>query len=131
MRINRNTQPVEGDTFRLKVLGETLEYEVDQIRIVLPNDLSDLVIVPGQDLCTLITCTPYGINTHRLLVRGHRVGLGGSSGGKISYDQITTVVTADAVQIRPMYAAPFIGIPLLLVLLIVGEIARRAGRARD
>ena len=124
-------QMVEGDTFRLKVLGETLEYEVDQIRIVLPNDLSDLVIVPGQDLCTLITCTPYGINTHRLLVRGHRVGPGSSSGGKISYDQITTVVTADAVQIRPMYAAPFIGIPLLLVLLIVGEIVRRTGRTKD
>lgn len=57
----------------LHTLNETLTYEVDQIRIVLPDELDDLQIVPGEDLCTLVTCTPYGVNTHRLLVRGHRV----------------------------------------------------------
>ena len=57
----------------LRVLDETLTYEVDQIRTVLPNELGDLAIVEGEDYCTLVTCTPYGINSHRLLVRGHRV----------------------------------------------------------
>lgn len=62
-----------GDTFMLEVLGETLIYEVEHVEAVLPSVLTDLVAVEGQDLCTLLTCTPYGINTHRLLVRGHRV----------------------------------------------------------
>lgn len=63
----------EGDRFSITVLHETLTYEVDQIRVVEPGDFSDLQIVPGEDYCTLLTCTPYGINTQRLLVRGHRV----------------------------------------------------------
>ena len=63
----------EGDRFSMTVLNETVTYEVDQIRVVEPTDLSDLQIVPGEDFCTLLTCTPYGINTHRLLVRGHRI----------------------------------------------------------
>ena len=62
-----------GDLFYLKVLGETLAYQVDQIQTIEPGELTALKIQPGQDLCTLVTCTPYGINTHRLLVRGHRV----------------------------------------------------------
>lgn len=66
-------QLVEGDTFQLRVLGRTLTYQVDQIRIILPNEITELAIEPGEDLCTLVTCTPYGVNTHRLLVRGHRV----------------------------------------------------------
>mgnify|MGYP001048500486 CR=1 FL=1 len=66
-------QMAEGDTFKLYVLGETLTYEVDQIRIVLPDELNDLKIEEGQDYCTLITCTPYGVNSHRLLIRGHRI----------------------------------------------------------
>ena len=65
-------QMEEGDVFVLNVLGRKLAYEVDQIKVVLPDEMSDLEIVPGKDLCTLVTCTPYGINTHRLLVRGHR-----------------------------------------------------------
>ena len=65
-------QMEEGDVFGLNVLGRKLAYEVDQIKVVLPDEMSDLEIVQGQDLCTLVTCTPYGINTHRLLVRGHR-----------------------------------------------------------
>lgn len=66
-------QMEEGDVFVLNVLGRKLAYEVDQIKVVLPDEMSDLEIVQGKDLCTLVTCTPYGINTHRLLVRGHRV----------------------------------------------------------
>lgn len=62
-----------GDFFFLSILGETLVYEVDQILTVLPYEVQDLMIVEGQDLCTLVTCTPYGINSHRLLVRGRRV----------------------------------------------------------
>lgn len=61
-----------GDVFFLHVLGETLPYEVDQVKVVLPENLSDLSIIPGEDHCTLLTCTPYGVNTHRLLVRGTR-----------------------------------------------------------
>ena len=64
----------EGDTFILNILGHKLAYEVDQIKVVaVPEEMSDLEIQEGKDLCTLVTCTPYGINTHRLLVRGHRV----------------------------------------------------------
>ena len=65
-------QMEEGDVFVLNVLGRKLAYEVDQIKVVLPDEMSDLEIVQGKDLCTWVTCTPYGINTHRLLVRGHR-----------------------------------------------------------
>ncbi len=62
-----------GDTFIISILGETLTYEIDQIKVVLPTESQNLVPIPGEDLCTLITCTPYGINSHRLLVRGRRV----------------------------------------------------------
>lgn len=65
-------QMEEGDVFVLNVLGRKLAYEVEQIKVVLPDEMSDLEIVQEKDLCTLVTCTPYGINTHRLLVRGHR-----------------------------------------------------------
>ena len=99
---------VVGDTFILTILNETLTYEVDQIRIVEPSDLSDLQIEEGQDYCTLLTCTPYGINTHRLLVRGHRIA---NMEGEV-------VIIADALQIESMYIAPFIAAPILLILLI-------------
>ena len=66
-------QLVEGDTFTVRVLKETLTYEVDQILVVLPHETGSLWIVPGEDYCTLVTCTPYGVNSHRLLVRGHRI----------------------------------------------------------
>ena len=65
-------QMEEGDIFILHVLGRKMAYEVDQIKVVLPSEMSDLEVEEGKDLCTLVTCTPYGINTHRLLVRGHR-----------------------------------------------------------
>ena len=101
-------QLVEGDTFLIRTLDEVLTYEVDQIRIVLPREVGDLCIEPGEDLCTLVTCTPYGINTHRLLVRGHR----------IDTKPGTLAVTAEAFQIRPVVVMPAIAIPLLLLLLI-------------
>ena len=63
----------KGDTFAFHVLDRTYTYQVDQIRTVLPKDLSQLDIEPGRDYATLVTCTPYGVNTHRLLVRGHRI----------------------------------------------------------
>lgn len=101
---------VVGDEFFIRVLDETLTYEVDQIRIVEPDDLSDLEIEEDKDLCTLVTCTPYGINTHRLLVRGHRVET------KASASAIR--VTADAIQIEPKLVAPAVAVPILVVLLI-------------
>ncbi len=100
---------VEGDTFTLNVLNETLTYQVDQIRVVEPTELSDLTIIKGQDYCTLVTCTPYGINTHRLLVRGHRVA---NAQGDIS-------VVADAFQIEPIYIVPFLAVPVLLLLVLL------------
>ncbi|AXQ77978.1 class C sortase [Streptococcus chenjunshii] len=97
----------EGDVFTLHILDETLTYEVDQIRVVEPTDLSQLQIDPDKDYCTLVTCTPYGINTHRLLVRGHRIdNLDGNAN-----------VIADAVQIKPIFIAPFLAVPILLILL--------------
>lgn len=100
---------VEGDIFILHTLDATLTYEVDQIRIVEPTDLSDLQIEEGKDYCTLVTCTPYGINTHRLLVRGHR----------IENQNATDIrVSADATQVDPVQVAPFIATPILIVLLI-------------
>lgn len=100
----------EGDLFMIRTLDQTLTYEVDQIRIVLPEEIDDLKIVEGEDLCTLVTCTPYGINTHRLLVRGHRVAN--------QEDAENIRVTAEAMQVDTRIVAAFVAIPILLVLLI-------------
>ena len=101
----------EGDIFLLRILDEVLTYEVDQILIVEPQEVGALQIVEGQDYCTLVTCTPYGINTHRLLVRGHRID---------NVEEAKTVrVTADAIQIEPLLVAPIVAIPILLLLLIL------------
>ena len=101
----------EGDIFLLRILDEVLTYEVDQILIVEPQEVGALQIVEGQDYCTLVTCTPYGINTHRLLVRGHRID---------NVEEAKTVrVTADAIQIEPLLVAPVVAIPILLLLLIL------------
>lgn len=101
---------VEGDIFILHVLDEILTYEVDQIRIVEPSETDDLLIVEGEDLCTLVTCTPYGVNSHRMLVRGHRT--------ENIEEASVARVTADAIQIEPMIVAPFVAAPMLLALLI-------------
>ncbi len=111
---------VEGDVFVLKILDEVLTYEVDKISIVLPEDLENLQINPEKDYCTLVTCTPYGINSHRLLVRGHRI--------ENAVEEKTIRVTADAMQIDPLIMAPIVASPMLLVLLIWLLIPRRKKR---
>lgn len=99
-----------GDTFVLRVLDEVATYEVDQIRIVLPHEVDELKLSLGEDFCTLVTCTPYGINTHRLLVRGHRV----------PNDYVSNVrITSDAIQIEPMVVAPIVAAPILILLLVL------------
>lgn len=108
----------EGDTWTMNVLNETLTYEADQIRIVEPEDLTNLNITESKDFCTLITCTPYGVNTHRLLIRGHRIP---NADGNAN-------LTADAIQIEPMYIAPFLSIPILLALLAILLITTRKAR---
>lgn len=112
---------IEGDTFTMTVLNRTVTYEVDQIRIVEPTDLSDLQIDKNKDYCTLVTCTPYGINTHRLLVRGHRV----------DNAQGDANVIADAMQIETIYIAPFIAGPILILLILLMLISTGASRRRN
>jgi len=114
-----------GDTFTINVLDEVLTYEVDQIRVVLPYELEDLTITPGEDYCTLVTCTPYGINTHRLLVRGRRIE---------TAKQSTVRVTADALQVNTTLVAVFIAVPLLLllaaiVMMATGNKNRKTGKS--
>ena len=92
----------EGDRFVLHVLNETLTYEVDQIRIVEPEEVEEIRPAAGEDLCTLVTCTPYGVNTHRLLVRGHRVE-----------NAAEVVVTADATRVDPLVVASVLAAVLL------------------
>jgi sortase A len=99
----------EGDIFMLYVLNETLTYEVDQILVVDPDETEALAIDENEDYCTLVTCTPYGINTQRLLVRGHRIAnLSDGSG-----------VSTDAFEIETPIVALAIASPVLLVLLIL------------
>lgn len=99
-----------GDTFTITVLDRVLTYEVDKISIVLPTETDELKIAEGKDYVTLMTCTPYGINTHRLLVRGHRVE---------TPDQYKRIrVTAEALKIEPIIVAPVMALPMLLILLI-------------
>ena len=99
----------EGDVFMIRVLDETLTYEVDKISIVEPDDLTGLGINPELDLCTLVTCTPYGVNSHRLLVCGHRIP---------NLDDDSIRVTADAMQVDRLIVASAIAVPILLVLII-------------
>ena len=101
----------EGDIFILFVLNEVLTYRVDQIRIVLPQEMDELGITKDKDYCTLVTCTPYGINTHRMLVRGHRVE-------NTEEDTIAARVTADAIVVDPLLVTPAVAAPMLLLLLL-------------
>ena len=98
-----------GDTFTITVLDRTLTYEVDNISIVLPTETDSLKVSEGKDYITLMTCTPYGINTHRLLVRGRRI----TTPDKLKHIR----VTSDAIKIEPILTAPIMALPLLLVLL--------------
>lgn len=103
---------VEGDIFTLNVLGLKLNYEVDQIKTVLPSEMNDLSIEKGQDYVTLITCTPYGVNSHRLLVRGHRVA-DDIVQEKTIQQQVITAVKA------PVFIFACTGIILLIGLIIL------------
>ena len=98
-----------GDTFQITVLDRTFTYQVDQIKVVRPDEINDIEIVDGQDFCTLLTCTPYGINSHRLLVRGTRI----ENAAPALY------VTSDAYRIDSLVATPAVAAPILLILLIV------------
>lgn len=100
---------VEGDTFTVTILNEVLTYRVDKISIVLPNELDELAIIPGGDYVTLMTCTPYGVNSHRLLVRGKRIDTVYAS---------TVNVVSDAVLIDPMTVFPIVAAPMVAVLLL-------------
>ena len=98
-----------GDTFTITVLDRTVTYQVDQIKVVRPDEIEDVQIVEGEDLCTLLTCTPYGINSHRLLVRGTRI----ENAAPILH------VTSSAYRIDSLVATPVVAAPILLILLIV------------
>ena len=97
-----------GDTFTITVLNKTITYQVDQIKVVNPDEVRNLTMEEGQDRCTLLTCTPYGVNTHRLLVRGTRI----ENAKPMIY------VTSDAYKIDSIVATPIVAAPILLILLI-------------
>lgn len=99
-----------GDTFTITILNRVLTYEVDRIYIVEPREIGALKVVPGADYCTLVTCTPYGINTHRLLVRGTRIE---TTGGPVIY------VSPTAYRINSIVVTPLVAAPILLVLMIL------------
>lgn len=105
----------KGDVFYLHVYDRVLAYQVDNIAIVEPNDYGLLEIEEGKDLCTLFTCTPYGINTHRLLVRGHRV--------ENVMDEKN--LTADAARVNPLVVASIIGLIILSIGYVVYRIRKK------
>ena len=115
-----------GDRFTITVLDRVLTYEVDQISIVLPTEVDQLLPTEGMDYVTLMTCTPYGINTHRLLVRGKRV--------ETTESQKHIRVAADAFRIEPIIVAPILAIPMLLAalvgVLVAPHLRKRSKRRR-
>ena len=102
---------VVGDIFTIRILDRTITYQVDQILIVLPQKIDDLYIEEGEDYCTLVTCTPYGINTHRMLVRGTRIE-------NIEPDRVINVIT-EAYQIDPLIVTPAVAAPMFGILLVI------------
>ena len=100
----------KGDTFQITVLDRVLTYQVDSIKVIEPTEVADLQIIPGGDYCTLLTCTPYGINTHRLLVRGVRI--------ETVKEKAVIYVSNEAFRIEPLLVTPAVAAPMLLVLLI-------------
>lgn len=98
-----------GDVFTITVFGEVLTYQVDQIKIVLPSDTADLAIDRNKDYCTLMTCTPYGINTHRLLVRGRRIE---------TEEQKELKITSEAFLINRLIVTPIVALPIIFVLIM-------------
>ena len=99
-----------GDTFYFTILDKTITFQVDQIKTIDPNDVSALAIKEGEDYCTLLTCTPYGINTHRLLVRGVKID---------TVKQSKVYITSDAHQIDSLIITPIIGLPILFTLMMI------------
>ena len=110
----------EGDTFQIFILNEVLTYEIDKISIVEPEDVSELMPVEGKDYVTLVTCTPYAVNTHRLLVRGVRIETPYSS----------ERVAADAIMLDPIFVVPIIAVPLLLILLTLLLVSTRRSKRK-
>ena len=110
-----------GDTFRIVVLNRIMTYEVDQIRIVEPQEVQELQADPDKDYCTLMTCTPYGINTHRLLVRGVR----------IDNTDLSDYVAADAVQVDKTLVAVALAILILFIILIVMLVLQSLGWKKE
>ncbi len=100
----------KGDTFQITVLDQVLTYQVDQVKVITPREIDDLQIVEGKDYCTLFTCTPYGINTHRLLVRGIRI--------ETITEKPVIYVANEAFRIEPLLVTPAVAAPMLLVFLI-------------
>ena len=99
-----------GDTFQITVLDQVLTYQVDRVKVITPREIDDLQIVEGKDYCTLFTCTPYGINTHRLLVRGIRI--------ETITEKPVIYVANEAFQIEPLLVTPAVAAPMVLVFLI-------------
>ena len=99
-----------GDTFQITVLDQVLTYQVDQVKVITPTEVEDLLIAEGKDYCTLFTCTPYGINTHRLLVRGIRI--------ETITEKPIIYVANEAFRIEPLLVTPAVAAPMLLVFLI-------------
>lgn len=100
---------VVGDIFTINVLGEVYTYEVEEIHIVLPHEMDKLLVVPGEDIVTLMTCTPYAVNTHRLLLRSHRIDTKYVSDAK---------VVSDATKVDPMLVVPILSAPMVLLLIL-------------
>ena len=100
----------KSDTFQIIILDQVLTYQVDYIKVIEPTDVSDLQIIEGGDYCTLFTCTPYGINTHRLLVRGVRI--------ETIEEKPIIYVSNEAFRIEPLLVTPAVAAPMLFVLLI-------------
>ncbi len=111
---------VEGDTFTVTVLDRVITYKIDQIRIVLPEEVEGLSIERGKDYCTLITCTPYGINSHRMLVRGAR----------IENEKEAVVIVPDATRIKTYIVIVLVAVPLMFILLLVLLITSSIRRPR-
>lgn len=99
-----------GDTFQITVLDQILTYQVDQVKVITPTEVEDLLIAEGKDYCTLFTCTPYGINTHRLLVRGIRI--------ETITEKPIIYVANEAFRIEPLLVTPAVAAPMLLVFFI-------------
>lgn len=114
-----------GDCFIIRVLDETLTYEVCDIQTVEPSEVEALAIDPDKDLCTLVTCTPYGVNSHRLLVTGKRIE------NAVDPAQHKLHITADAVQVDTLYVAPVLGAPIMLVFLSIILLRAKAVRKKS